>query len=119
MNILSSIMDKIFPGHQVKAQSPMAHESQPASNATSIDVESVLSQMAQKKSEKLNWQTSIVDLMKLLDMDSSLSARQQLAHELNYSGSMSDSASMNTWLQKEVMKRFANSGGKVPPELLH
>lgn len=121
MNILSSIMEKIFPAHHAQAQSSASTSvSTPTSAASApIDVQSLLTQMAQKKSEKLNWQTSIVDLMKLLDMDSSLTARQQLAHELNYSGSLSDTAAMNMWLQKEVMKKFASNGGKVPPELLH
>ncbi len=90
-----------------------------AAAASQVDVHATLTQLAQKKGEKLNWQTSIVDLMKVLDLDSSLSARKQLAQELHFTGNMEDSASMNTWLQKEVLKRFAQNGGKLPQELLH
>ena len=84
----------------------------------SVDVEAMLNGMAQKSSDKLNWRTSIVDLMKLLGLDSSLSERKDLAKELGYSGDMSDSASMNIWLHKQVMKKLAANGGKVPAELL-
>ncbi|RTZ41089.1 DUF3597 domain-containing protein [Candidimonas sp. SYP-B2681] len=88
-----------------------------ASTAQPVDVEAILREMQSKNSEKLNWQTSIVDLLKLLGLDSSLTARKQLAKELNYTGSTDDSATMNIWLHKEVMRRFAQSGGKVPEEL--
>lgn len=84
-----------------------------------VDIVNVLANRAREHSESLNWQTSIVDLLKVLDLDSSLKARKQLARELNYKGDMSDSAAMNMWLQKEVMKKLAESGGKVPPELMH
>lgn len=83
----------------------------------SIDVSAVLSLLAQKSHEKLNWQTSIVDLMKLLSLDSSLAARKQLAQELKYSGDIHDSAKMNTWLHQQVMKKLAENGGRVPGEL--
>jgi hypothetical protein len=83
----------------------------------SVDVEAVLDEMARKKQEKLNWRTSIVDLMKLLDLDSSLSARKQLAHELHYDGDTDGSAAMNIWLHKQVMIKLAENGGKVPEEL--
>ena len=83
-----------------------------------VDVEAMLNGMAQKSSEKLNWRTSIVDLMKLLGLDSSLSERKDLAKELGYSGDMSDSASMNIWLHKQVMNKVAANGGKVPAELM-
>jgi hypothetical protein len=75
--------------------------------------------MAAGKGQTLNWRTSIVDLMKLLDLDSSLHARQQLAQELHYSGDMNDSAAMNIWLHKEVMRQLAANGGKVPDDLKH
>jgi hypothetical protein len=75
--------------------------------------------MAQKNSQQLNWRTSIVDLMKLLDLDSSLGARQSLAKELGYTGDMHDSASMNIWLHKQVMTKLAENGGKVPADLRH
>ena len=82
-----------------------------------VDVEAVLNAMAEKNSQKLNWRTSIVDLMKLLDLDSSLQARKALADELKYTGDKSDSASMNIWLHKQVMKKVAENGGKVPADL--
>ena len=75
--------------------------------------------MAAKNPEKLDWKRSIVDLMKLVGMDSSLSARKQLATELHYTGDQNDTASMNMWLHKEVLKKLAENGGKVPQELLH
>ena len=73
--------------------------------------------LAAANPQPLNWRTSIVDLMKLLDLDSSLSARKELAHELGYSGDTADSASMNIWLHKQVMQKLAQNGGKVPAEL--
>jgi hypothetical protein len=82
-----------------------------------VDVEVVLVEMAAKNPQKLNWRTSIVDLMKLLDLDSSLTARKELATELGYTGDTGDSAAMNVWLHKQVMKKLAESGGKVPDEL--
>jgi len=89
-----------------------------ASPAPVVDVAAVLNDMAKKNPEKLDWRKSIVDLMKLVGMDSSLGARKQLATELNYSGDMNDSASMNVWLHKQVLVKLAENGGKVPPELL-
>jgi 3-oxoacyl-ACP reductase-like protein len=83
-----------------------------------VDVAAVLNDMAQKNPEKLDWRKSIVDLMKLVGMDSSLGARKQLATELHYTGDMNDSASMNVWLHKQVLVKLAENGGKVPPELL-
>ena len=83
-----------------------------------VDVAAVLNDMAKKNPEKLDWRKSIVDLMKLVGMDSSLGARKQLAAELDYTGDMNDSASMNVWLHKQVLVKLAENGGKVPPELL-
>jgi hypothetical protein len=80
-------------------------------------VEAVLTGLASQNKEKLDWRTSIVDLMKLLDLDSSLSARKQLAKELNYSGDTNDSAKMNVWLHRQVMIKLAENGGKVPDSL--
>ena len=77
----------------------------------------MLNALAAKSSEKLNWKTSIVDLMKLLGLDSSLSARKELAQELHYTGDMNDSAAMNVWLQRQVMTKVAANGGKVPADL--
>lgn len=89
------------------------------SSSQPVDVEAVLTEMQSKHSEKLNWKTSIVDLMKLLGLDSSLAARKQLAAELHYTGNTDDSAAMNMWLQKEVMRKFGENGGKVPADLQH
>ena len=77
----------------------------------------VLNGLAGQRKQKLNWRKSIVDLMKLLDMDSSFAARKRLAKELNYTGNMNHSASMNVWLHKQVMTKLAENGGKVPDEL--
>jgi len=85
--------------------------------AQSVDVEAVLTDLASKNAEKLNWRTSIVDLMKLLDLDSSLNARKELATELGYSGAKDGSAEMNVWLHKQVMNKLAENGGKVPADL--
>ena len=72
-----------------------------------------------RNAEKLNWRTSIVDLMKLVGMDSGLNARKTLAQELHYTGDTNDSASMNIWLHKQVMQKIAENGGKVPEDLKH
>src|SRR5258705_3751982 len=82
-----------------------------------VDVEAVLTNLAGQNKEKLDWRSSIVDLMKLLDLDSSLSARKELAKELNYTGDMNDSAGMNVWLPKQVIIKLAENGGKVPNSL--
>jgi hypothetical protein len=83
-----------------------------------VDVEAVLEGLASKYSHKVNWRYSIVDLMTLLGMDSSLSARRELAHELGYTGDTSDTATMNIWLHKQVLRKLAENGGKVPADLL-
>lgn len=134
MGIFADILGKIFPSSH-PAVTGAANTSTPAPAAPAapaatpvpssspvaampeVDVEKVLSGMAAKSPEKLNWQTSIVDLMKLLGLDSSLSARKALASELHFAGDMGDSASMNMWLQKEVMAKLAANGGKVPDSL--
>ncbi len=87
--------------------------------AQQIDVAAILNGLAAKNSEKLDWKHSIVDLMKLVGMDSSLSARKELATDLHYSGDQNDSASMNIWLHKEVLKKLSENGGKVPAKLLN
>lgn len=84
---------------------------------TSVDVGAVLDGLAAKAGQRLDWKHSIVDMMKLLDMDSSLTARKSLAEELHYSGDTSDSASMNIWLHKQVMQKLAANGGKLPADL--
>jgi Domain of unknown function (DUF3597) len=129
MSIFGNIMSAIF-GRGAKAD---ASPGSPAPTSTSspsiapsasaqpsgkaVDVEAVVSQLASQKKEKLNWRTSIVDLMKVLDLDSSLAARKELAKELHYTGDMNDSAAMNIWLHKQVMQKLAENGGKVPDDL--
>jgi hypothetical protein len=83
-----------------------------------VDVTAVLDGLAASNPEKLDWRKSIVDLMKLLGMESSLAARKELAAELHFPGDTGDSAAMNVWLHKEVIKKLAANGGKVPAELL-
>jgi hypothetical protein len=109
------------PASQASSQAPRP-TTQTASApgpGTQVDIETVLIQKAAAKHEKLNWQTSIVDLMKLVDLDPSLENRKTLAGELGYTGNTQDSASMNIWLHKEVMQKLAASGGKVPDSLRH
>jgi 3-oxoacyl-ACP reductase-like protein len=100
------------PSAQPSAAAPVQQVQQPV-----VDVEAILNGLAAKNPQKLNWQTSIVDLMKLLGLDSSLQNRQALAKELGYSGDTADSATMNTWLHAQVMRKLAESGGKVPASL--
>ena len=90
-----------------------------AAPAASVDVAPILDKAVAAKGEKLEWRTSIVDLMKALDIDSSLAARKELAKELGYTGDTNDSASMNIWLHKQVMAKLAANGGKLPPEIKH
>lgn len=85
--------------------------------AGAVDVSAVLEAAITAKGQKLNWKTSIVDLMKALDLDSSLSARKELASELGFSGDSNDTAAMNKWLHKALMQKLAENGGKVPEEL--
>ncbi len=82
-----------------------------------VDVEAVLTQMQSNNTQQLNWRTSIVDLLKLLGLDSSLDARKRLATELHYGSDTGDSAAMNIWLHKQVMQKLAANGGKVPDDL--
>jgi uncharacterized protein DUF3597 len=86
--------------------------------AQDVDVEAVLESLAAKDPQKLNWRTSIVDLMKLLDIDSSLANRRELAGELGYTGSTDDTAAMNVWLHKRVMEELRKNGGKVSAALV-
>ena len=129
MGILSTIFGKLFPASHPANTTPATTDIAPTTAqatpavpaapvaAEPVDIEAVLSQMEQKSTEQLNWRTSIVDLMKLLGLDSSLQARKQLAQELHYSGDMNDSASMNIWLHREVMNKVAANGGKVPADI--
>lgn len=88
------------------------------SAAAPVDIGAKLDGLAAQSSEKLNWRTSIVDLLKLLSIDSSLSNRKELAQELSYTGSTDDSAAMNIWLHKAVLKKLSENGGQVPADLL-
>ena len=90
----------------------------PTASAQSVDVAAILDKAVAAKHQKLNWRTSIVDLMKALDLDSSLTARKALADELHYTGDKSDSATMNIWLHKQVLTKLAANGGTVPTSLL-
>jgi hypothetical protein len=104
---------------QPSASAAPAMPAAAAASASSVDVAAVLDKLAAKNSEKLDWKHSIVDLMKLVGMESSLSARKELAHDLHYNGDMNDSATMNIWLHKEVMQKLAANGAKVPQDLLN
>lgn len=104
-------------GVPVAAAVPGAAAPAGAKPAT-VDVAAVLEKMAASHKEKLDWKHSIVDLMKLVGLDSSLSARKELAADLHYTGDTGDSAKMNIWLHKEVMRKLAENGGKVPADLL-
>jgi hypothetical protein len=96
---------------------PAPSGAMPPKPASPVDVAAVLTKIAAQNKEKLDWRHSIVDLMKLLNLDSSLTARKALADELHYTGDKNDSATMNTWLQKQVMQKLAENGGNVPAEL--
>lgn len=142
MGMFSDLMGKIFHHHTADAaappegipRGPLATAPRPAGGPTAatatsstgaptataepVDVEAILNKLAAGSSEKLNWKQSIVDLMKLVGMDSSFANRKALAAELHYTGDTGDSAAMNIWLHKEVMKKLAENGGKVPANLL-
>ena len=107
------------PAAKMASAAPVA-DAQPATGAKpAVDVAAVLDKIDETSDQDLDWRVSIVDLMKLLKLDSSLAARKQLATELHYSGNMADSASMNVWLHKQVMTKLAENGGIVPAELKH
>ena len=99
------------------APSAGASPSAQAAPAQSVDVAPILDKAVKAKGEKLAWRTSIVDLMKALDIDSSLGARKELAKELGYTGDTNDSARMNVWLHKQVMTKLAANGGKLPSDV--
>ena len=131
MSIFGKIMSSIF-GASGTGSTPYAGASATGASAAppapgtpaaaaaaqaAVDVAANLDALAKASKEKFDWRKSIVDLMKLLKLDSSLASRQELAKELGYTGSMSDSATMNVWLHKQVMTKLAANGGKVPDEL--
>jgi Domain of unknown function (DUF3597) len=121
MSIFGKIMSAIFGTKVDAAPASGGAGSAPASAAPaqSVDVAPILDKAVAAKGEKLAWRTSIVDLMKALDIDSSFSARKELAKELGYTGDSNDSATMNVWLHKQVMAKLAANGGKLPPEIKH
>ena len=135
MSIFGKIKDAIF-GRKAQAQpAPTSPQASPAGHAEAqampqintpsptpdrmvdVDVDAILAQAAAEKGEQLNYKTSIVDLMKLLDLDSSLDNRKELATELGYTGDKDGSAEMNIWLHKAVMTKLEENGGKVSAEL--
>jgi hypothetical protein len=140
MGILSNIFSKIFPSShpavknapaatpaataapaqaQAQAQAPTAAPAAAPAAApmAEVDVEQILVTMQKSAGQDLNWRSSIVDLLKLLNLDSSLQARKELAAELHYTGDTGDSAAMNIWLHRQVMNKLAANGGKVPADL--
>jgi hypothetical protein len=134
MTVLGNIISTIFhhstaqtpptpPGTSSGGIGPTSSSSPGAGRASSaapqsvVDVEAVLTKLASQNKEKLDWRRSIVDLMKLLKLDSSLAARKELAKELHYGGDTNDSAAMNIWLHKQVMIKLSENGGKVPDSL--
>ena len=135
MSVFGNILSAIFSHKPADAAAPtQTADATPAPTTTtptaapgtsgtaaspSVDVAAVLNDLAAKNGETLNWKTSIVDLMKLLKLDSSLTARKELATELHFTGDENDSASMNVWLHKQVMQKLAENGGKVPADLQH
>jgi uncharacterized protein DUF3597 len=126
MSLFKDLMSKIFSHAPVATAAPVAPK--PAATTGTavleappvpvVDVAAVLNDLAATTKEKLDWEHSIVDLMKLVGMDSSFGARKKLATELNFTGDMNDSASMNVWLHKQVLRKLAENGGKVPANLL-
>ncbi|MGO8738864.1 DUF3597 domain-containing protein [Rhodoblastus sp.] len=141
MSIFGSILGKIFgttPAEAAAAAAPAADAPAPAADASApaaapapdapasvpadvaskVDIAAVLDEMNEKNPETLDWRVSIVDLLKVLGLDSSLAARKQLAAELKYDGDANDSAKMNVWLHDKVIALVAANGGKVPGDLL-
>ena len=139
MSVFGNIMGKIFghgsaqaagasptlapgaPPTALGAPTPSSATASPTSASASptktVDIAAVVDKAAAAKGEKLAWRTSIVDLMKALDLDSSLAARKELAKELKYTGDTNDSATMNVWLHKQVMAKLAANGGKLPADV--
>ena len=130
MSIFGKIKDAIF-GRKAQAQPapspaqgqaqgqamPQMNQPAPTDAQVDVDVDAVLAAAAAEKRQELNYKTSIVDLMKLLDLDSSLENRKELAEELGYTGARDGSAEMNIWLHKAVMRELAANGGKVPASM--
>jgi Domain of unknown function (DUF3597) len=134
MSVFGNIMSAIFGNKAATGAapgSPAAKAAVPGSGTTAAgapatgkpitrqEVEAMIAKIAEEQDEDYNWKQSIVDLMKLLKLDSSLNARKQLAQELGYTGKLDGSAEMNIWLHKQVMTKLAESGGQVPDSLRH
>ena len=123
MSIFTAIKEKIFGISKANAATTLAQPETASASSQGliieVDVADILDELKSKTKEELRWRTSIVDLLKLLSLDSSLDSRKELAKELKYEGNMSDSASMNIWLHKQVMTKLAQNGGVVPEELKH
>jgi 3-oxoacyl-ACP reductase-like protein len=131
MSILGSLMGKIL-GHSARTSEAAANAARPATPAAPaaasapaapaappvVDVETVLETMAAGNKQNLDWRNSIVDLMKLTGIDSSLANRKALAQELGYTGDTNDTAPMNIWLHKQVLRHLSENGGQVPANLL-
>ncbi len=128
MSVFGNIVSAIFGSKHAAGVPPPSSPATSASAGTAAgatatkpiskaDVEAILAKLADEQDEDLDWKSSIVDLMKLLKLDSGLGARKQLAQELGYTGALDGSAAMNVWLQKQVMTKLAESGGKVPDSL--
>ena len=124
MGMFGNLMGKVFgtshpaaaapaPTPEQVAAAPQATAATATTDAPHVDYEAALDALNEKNPEELDWRASIVDLMKLVGMDSSLTARKTLAGELHYTGDTNDSASMNMWLHKQVMSIFAKNGGKM------
>jgi Domain of unknown function (DUF3597) len=111
--VAAAAVAPIAPENVQPSATPMAN----VSVKSPVDIDAKLRDLAAKSGQQLNWQTSIVDLMKLVGLESSLANRTRLAHELGYTGDTGDSASMNIWLHKEVMAKLRDSGGTVPSTL--
>jgi len=132
MSILGNILGRVFKKKDAPAAAPASGTAaapapapeptaaavapQPAS-IQDVDVAGILDFMNDQRDQKLNWRTSIVDLMKLVGMESSLSERKELADELGYTGDKSDTASMNIWLHKQVIQKIRDNGGQLPSDL--
>ena len=124
MGLFQDLMAKIF--HHGAPSVPPSSAAAPATTTpaktpavpAAVDVTAILDKLAADNSQKLDWRHSIVDLMKLVGMDSSLTSRKALAAELKFTGDTADSATMNIWLHKQVLQKLAENGGRVPQELL-
>lgn len=130
MSIFGTIMGKIM-GTSARRQAAAENKAAAAGGApaasaatavappmATVDVAARLDEMKAGASQTLNWRESIVDLMKLVGIDSDITNRRALAHELGYTGDLNDSATMNVWLHKQVMKKLSENGGNVPSNLL-